>query len=376
MTKKVVLNATELTNVDVQYVSLVKRGANRIPFRIIKQESSEMIDLSKLFKREKAPENVVRAVLMAKSDFTEAAKSLLHEASLKTDAAVEDGDYVLLKQDGEMPECTSIVRINKHLALVVENPVFPVTKTDNWADLFTSQVRDAGFYPEPRIASSFVAQATEAVMATAKQEQEQALASVMKAHADYTQAYVKAVPAEFITLAVALADALEVAEKTEEPEAEVPAVEAPAAEVPVVEEPAVEEPAAEVPAAEEPVVEEPVAEVPAAEEPVAEPEEDRLVAVQKQIEALSQQLAGFNDLITSLNAVVETVKAETTALKGELEAVKTVAEKAETTLQETVVSAPPAGDPVWKMGLPREDALGCFDTAFQPQVRKGFRGRK
>ena len=36
--------ATELTDTDVDFVSLVKRGANRLPFRITKGDD-EMIDL-------------------------------------------------------------------------------------------------------------------------------------------------------------------------------------------------------------------------------------------------------------------------------------------------------------------------------------------
>ena len=41
---KVVLKATELTNTDVDFVALVKRGANRIPFRITKGDDT-VLDL-------------------------------------------------------------------------------------------------------------------------------------------------------------------------------------------------------------------------------------------------------------------------------------------------------------------------------------------
>ena len=48
---KIKTTAKELKNVDVRFVSLVKRGANRIPFRILKKSSegeSQMIDLTTL----------------------------------------------------------------------------------------------------------------------------------------------------------------------------------------------------------------------------------------------------------------------------------------------------------------------------------------
>ena len=47
---KVVLKATELTNTDVDFVALVKRGANRIPFRITKGDDA-VLDLDKIGRR-------------------------------------------------------------------------------------------------------------------------------------------------------------------------------------------------------------------------------------------------------------------------------------------------------------------------------------
>ena len=47
---KIKATAKELKNADVRFISLVKRGANRIPFRILKTDKGEnqMIDLSAL----------------------------------------------------------------------------------------------------------------------------------------------------------------------------------------------------------------------------------------------------------------------------------------------------------------------------------------
>ena len=45
--RKLQLKATELVDTDVNFVSLVTRGANRIPFRITK-EDEQMLDLHKI----------------------------------------------------------------------------------------------------------------------------------------------------------------------------------------------------------------------------------------------------------------------------------------------------------------------------------------
>ena len=47
---KIKATAKELKNADVRFISLVKRGANRIPFRILKTDKGEnqMIDLVRI----------------------------------------------------------------------------------------------------------------------------------------------------------------------------------------------------------------------------------------------------------------------------------------------------------------------------------------
>lgn len=45
------VKANELSDVDVRFVSLVKRGANRIPFRLTKEDTNRMLDFVKLFRK-------------------------------------------------------------------------------------------------------------------------------------------------------------------------------------------------------------------------------------------------------------------------------------------------------------------------------------
>ena len=65
------VKATRLSNPQVEWVSLVERGANRAPFKIIKNRkgATSMIDLGKSFKSDKTKkeaEAVIAAVLVDK----------------------------------------------------------------------------------------------------------------------------------------------------------------------------------------------------------------------------------------------------------------------------------------------------------------------
>ena len=63
------VSATELSDVDMSFVALVKRGANRIPFRVTKGDN-EMLDLysigRRMFKSDE-PVPVVIGAIIAKS---------------------------------------------------------------------------------------------------------------------------------------------------------------------------------------------------------------------------------------------------------------------------------------------------------------------
>lgn len=59
------IKANALTDVDVSFVSLVKRGANRIPFRIKKEDATPMIDLDKMFFRK--GDDAAKAAKLAKT---------------------------------------------------------------------------------------------------------------------------------------------------------------------------------------------------------------------------------------------------------------------------------------------------------------------
>jgi hypothetical protein len=116
------LNATELVNTEVNFVSLVKRGANRIPFRITK-EDQDMIDLHKIgraiFKMAEPKIEVVGAILQKSAD-VDKVNAVLKSAGLDPEALVKtehDGVVTLTKADSFATG--SVLKVSDEVGLVV-----------------------------------------------------------------------------------------------------------------------------------------------------------------------------------------------------------------------------------------------------------------
>jgi hypothetical protein len=106
MGKKVTIEARELTDVEVSKISIVKRGANRLPFRIIKEnkEVNSMIDLSKLFfsKKEESPQPKIVALALEKGEYSDSILKSLEEIGFSGVAFDHTNDAVtLIKSEGD-----------------------------------------------------------------------------------------------------------------------------------------------------------------------------------------------------------------------------------------------------------------------------------
>lgn len=116
------LNATELVNTEVNFVSLVKRGANRIPFRITKEDQN-MIDFHKIgraiFKMAEPPLAVVGAIVQKGADIDKV-NAVLKAAGLDPEKLVKtehDGVVTLTKADAF--ETGSVLKVSDEVGLVV-----------------------------------------------------------------------------------------------------------------------------------------------------------------------------------------------------------------------------------------------------------------
>lgn len=127
---KVTIPLRKLSDLDVKFVSLVERGANRIPFRIIKSQEKDMsIDLSKLgFRVKKAAEEAkpgtasVTAVILSSGDdtvVTKVQKTLADTGiELTHHTLFEDGTVALHKEDAAIADGT-VIRMNPNFAVVL-----------------------------------------------------------------------------------------------------------------------------------------------------------------------------------------------------------------------------------------------------------------
>lgn len=149
------MTATKMSGAKVSFISLVERGANRIPFKIVKQEKQAMagafkgLDLGALFaqKAEKPAVEVVGVVTMKGEGF-DSVVGQIAEAGFTTETSVdmEDGS-VILKQVGETEGDGELIRMGDHALLITKGfrPYSMEVEDDGVS--FADMVKAQGFYP-------------------------------------------------------------------------------------------------------------------------------------------------------------------------------------------------------------------------------------
>ena len=141
VTKTVSANA--LTDVQVNRVSLVRRGANRIPFRLLKGDT-DMLDLSRLFKSDLEASRVTAVVVRKGAE--EAAKARLTAAGLSV-ANPEEGDESTIFHQGKNPEVGDIiVKMDEDVGVVV-HVAKGFKPYEFQSEGFKQSMKVEGFYP-------------------------------------------------------------------------------------------------------------------------------------------------------------------------------------------------------------------------------------
>lgn len=362
---KIKLQANKLENAEVSHISLVQRGANRIPFRIIKRDKQEhgMIDLAKLFKAEKsAPKEEVGCkvlgIVVEKSDNLEPVEAVLKAEGFSTDKSKEvDGTVIYSQVDGDIdPATTKVVKMSQDVLAFVDDAT--VEKLLDGADGYESVLKEHGFLPSISMAAvDMHNQIMDAV--SAGEDVVQKAETIIDGFKAYVLKSVELLPAELFQVDFAVSDVKkaetvdkeESVEKTDPepdtPEPEVKPVEAPPAKV------------------EEPKVDE------------LEP----LEAIKKMIEGLAGQIKELQPVakeVSSIKGELQAIKDANELVGKQLKEVDSVAKAATAAIKGTVIGAPPAGDTVnHKQARKADDdpRTGMFDTAFlvrkaQPHARK------
>ena len=386
----------KLSKLDVKYVSLVDRGANRIPFRIIKQEQDMSIDLARLgFRTKKAdaqtpakdeaqakPEATLTAVVLAKNDeslIANARTALAEQGIDLPDTKVfEDGTVALCK--GEY-EDGAIVRVDENVAVVLKafEPWGASATDSSFAELVASR----GFYDNVRTAMSIASDSLYTSMYDAKSPAEAgtAVKKLMDDLSAYVVSLAKSLPVTVFkaekVIGEVVAKSASGAPKKLTPEEEAaaagegdqPADGAKPAEGDAASADAAAEPAGEQPADDNGTSTDDNADdkkkKPVSMEDVASAMESALTPVMEVLSSMAEKMKAVTDSVAAVSQKIDDVE------KSTEQKIDVLAQKADTASQavrgavvasETLGDATPAPTKVKKQDA--DPRSGIFDTAF------------
>jgi len=361
---KVTVDAVELKDANVTHISLVKRGANRIPFRVVKEsQETKMIniDLSKVLKGAKveaqAPAVVapsVVAFVVSKANLTDGVMTAIKEAGYSVDNVVarEDGTCVVKQGDMEVDfENDSILRISENLVAVCKG--YEPYETE---ELGLVEVINAhSFFPSLYNACDALREVSyEALkMAATPQEAVAALGPILDEFKGYILSIASAIPSAVFKMDDAVTEALAVKEQTPEESLVVP-------ETTVADE------------STELVVAKSDEEV---EQPKEAPDMATLLksALDSALAPLQEALKAVSDAVDNTNTTVTGLAAKHDELATKVAEVDVVAKKAATTISNTVIGgAHDDGDdaPTVITGSVTKSEYDWEDTAIARQRNK------
>jgi hypothetical protein len=379
--KTVTVEATELLDPDVQFISLVKRGANRIPFRITKSEKDSMInlDLSRIFKREKPP--TILAVVVNKAEVSEDVQSIIKEAGYSIDSSEVKEGCTIFKQfeslEGAVP-----VKLNDDLVLLVkeDDMVTGVTKAEeSWAGEFYESMQCDGYYAAFGPAASYMTSTLSYALYKAESvdEAKKAASEIIGAFTDYTLGMIGAIPASAFKMGEAVAKSFsdpvdeageeesetseEVSQKSEDPDA------GSSEESSEVSEETGEEVSKE--SSEESSDPD---ESDDGEEEVSKSEETEtsdLSVITKALGDLTEMFKELKSQSSELGDLIKSVQKENLDMKDKLDSVEVIAKSA----SKVVLGSDTPDDTMPMEASAKAETFEIIDTAFQPNIRKSAR---
>jgi hypothetical protein len=164
------LSARELSATEVDFVSLVKRGANRLPFRIVKEDTDDMLDLARLTRvfRKADPVPAVIAAVVRKGADLEAAERRLGDAGLSLEAREEQGELVIFRQPGVESANDALIKLDDDIGLVVSGLAKALDDTSITDTAFGKLFATEAFFPSMRLAKDMLGQSVGAILQKAE----------------------------------------------------------------------------------------------------------------------------------------------------------------------------------------------------------------
>lgn len=212
---KVKVKLKELTNPDLRFVSLVKRGANRIPFRITKAEKEQKmgsIDLAhigsmlKLKAAQSTP--VVAGIVVAKGDAKQfaAVTKAVADSGFKADEIKDLGEgAVMFVQLPEPDKGAHVVRLSDSTVVCLKD--FSPFEEKLAANVdFEPALKQDGFYQGVGVATLAYSKAMGALLQ--KGDSAEAVAKVTEKFNAYVSTLVEGIPANAFKMDKAVTDAV------------------------------------------------------------------------------------------------------------------------------------------------------------------------
>jgi hypothetical protein len=391
---QITVPANKLENVEVDYISLVARGANRVPFRIIKQEKG-MINLSNLkslLKKSAPAKAEMYGIVLPKAVATEAVLKAIAAAGAKVDKAEEkDGTILLQQMDGEAGDKAVVLKLSDHVAIVMKAFHGHMGNGSDFDEILKTQ----GFFPGFSMATEALYTAVRNVlMDDAVKSTSDAVSKVDSAldqFHEYVVGILSEVPPTAFKVEKAVADTMEAVAKAEQDKGDAEKKAKDEADAK-----AKGDAEAKAKADAEAIAkagfrlpdgtcmegyEEMDGKCVKMKSKEADPlKKDDLL---KEIGASVQTMLGdalkvvttaiteINKNVTGLTTKVDGITKAHDELKVQVTQAVETAKKAEATLKGTTIGGLPLDDPKNKRATERQDgSLGNIDTAFQPGVRK------
>lgn len=364
------MNAQKMTQADVQFISLVERGANRIPFKVIKQEKEMSkafagLDLGAFFarKQEKVEPTIVGIAIM-KDEGYESIKKQLAEAGFTVEDETEMADGSVVFKQAEATGEETVIRMNDHVALITKG--FSPYNMDLGGDTTFADVAAArGFYPG---ISSVMSTLTEMVDTTVRKAESPAdaqrmVAQVFKEAGAYINSFLSGLPSKAFKLETIVPDVAVTTKGEGEGGGEGEGVDTGTETTPAVQKGEGESPA-EGGGATHTEKQDEIVEKPLTEQEVAAivqtTVEEKTNAVVEKMDKLAEVLAGLSNSMTSIQSSVDTFGAR-------IEAVESVAKAAKEAVTGTVVAGVQGSDGTQVTKRDREYVGKEIDTAFMPR---------
>jgi hypothetical protein len=202
---KLQIEATELVGTDVNFVSLVKRGANRIPFRITKEDTETMLDLSKIGRQlfSKAdPAPALIAVICSKSTDLDVVREALGNAGLTPEFVQSETDVsvTFAKADGTKRQDSdvSVVKFNDDISFVVTDLKKTFSSYNMQSTSFAENIKTGSYYPSVSMAASSLVDTVYNIMYEAESPKDASgtIAKAVDEFKDYLKTMTSALPTQ------------------------------------------------------------------------------------------------------------------------------------------------------------------------------------